>query len=117
MTALTIPLPGNESRTSTQATAVPVTALKAATSRDAPRVSFSADAACGFVTSCQKVSSPCDRELQTSAASGTSTIRLRYPPAMPRASPPPARPRAAPGRETGTAVLLANHLHHDSGAV
>jgi len=77
MTALTIPLPGNESRTRTQAIAVPVTALKAATSTDTPRVSFSADEASGFVTSCQNVCSPCDRELQTSAASGTSTIRLR----------------------------------------
>jgi len=29
------------------------------------------------VTSCQNVSIPSERELQTSAASGTSTIRLR----------------------------------------
>jgi hypothetical protein len=51
--------------------------LKAATSSDAASVNFSAEAASGFVTSVQNVSSPCDRELQTSAARGTSTIRLR----------------------------------------
>jgi hypothetical protein len=77
MTELKNPFPGKESRTSTQAIAVPVSALKAATRKETPRVSFSADKACGLVTSCQNVSSPSDRELQTSAASGTSTIRLR----------------------------------------
>ena len=77
MTALTIPLPRNESRTSTHAIAVPVTALKAATSRAATSVNFSAEAASAFVISSQNVPSPCARELQMSAASGTSTIKLR----------------------------------------
>src|SRR5205823_15064689 len=97
--------------------AVPVTALKAATSRAATSVNLSAEAASAFVISSQNVPSPCARELQMSAASGTSTIKLRLPSAMPRARPPPARPRTAAGRETATAELAANYLHHDPAVV
>jgi hypothetical protein len=77
ITASTAPLPGNRSRTSTHAITVPATALTAAQSTAAPSVSFSAATASGLVTSCQKVSSPCDRELHTSAASGSRTTMLR----------------------------------------
>ena len=77
MTALTNSLPRKSSRTSTQAIIVPVAALKIATNAAHASVSFSAAIDCGFVTSAQNVSHPCDRELQTRAASGTRTTRLR----------------------------------------
>src|SRR3954451_2473501 len=37
--------------------------------------------------------------------------------ATPRAKAPPARLKTAPERETDTAELVANHLHHDPAAV
>ena len=58
ITALTNPLPGNSSRTSTHAIAVPVTAWIAATIADAASVSFSAASASGEVTTCQKTCRP-----------------------------------------------------------
>src|SRR5581483_1253913 len=117
MTALTIPWPGNESRTSTHAIAVPATALNAATTSAAISVSFSADHASGRRTSCQNVVIPSARELQTSAASGTRTIRLRYPTAIPRARPPPAPPTVSRGRGTETEALVAKDLGHHADRV
>ena len=58
MSELTMPLPRNESRTSTHATSVPNTPLMSATSSDAPSVSLSAATASGAVTACQKASQP-----------------------------------------------------------
>ena len=55
---LTSPLPGNSSRTRTQAIAVPATTLIATTISRAIRVSFSAASACGMVTSSQNALRP-----------------------------------------------------------
>ena len=89
---LMIRLPGNSSRTITQAMIVPKTALIATTIADAPRVSFSAAIACGVVTSSQNEDSPPSNDFATTAASGIRTIRLRYATTRPRVSPGPARP-------------------------
>ena len=70
-------LPGKESRTSTQAIRVPITRLISATIRLATIVSFRADLASGVVTECQNVPSRPWCRVQTTAASGMSTIRLR----------------------------------------
>src|SRR6476646_5358426 len=71
-------LPRNSSRTSTHAVIVPTTALTAATSSAAPRLSFRAATACGSVTTVQNWCSPSCREAQMSAAIGNSTITDRY---------------------------------------
>jgi hypothetical protein len=72
-----VPLPGNSSRTSTQAISVPNTALITTTSTDAIRVSLSAATACGFETAVQKPSAPFSNDLKTTAARGISATMLR----------------------------------------
>ena len=62
MSALTILLPGNSSRTRTQAIIVPMTALITTTISEAIRVSFSDATACSPVTAVQKVSQPSSSE-------------------------------------------------------
>jgi hypothetical protein len=56
---------------------VPITAFTAATNREAPRLSCSADIACGVVTEAQNPSHPSFVERKTTAPSGMSTITLR----------------------------------------
>ena len=74
---LTIPLPGNRSRTSTHAIAVPATALIAITISDAPSVSSRAARASGVVTCVQKVPRPAENAFDPTAASGIRTMTLR----------------------------------------
>ena len=74
MTALTSALPRNWSRTSTQAIAVPVTALITATAADSSSVSFSAATASWLEAVGQK---PLPPALAMTAASGSRTMRLR----------------------------------------
>src|SRR5689334_22579583 len=112
MTELTNSLPRKSSRTSTHAIAVPVSAFTSETMTAQPSVSFSAATDWGFVTSCQNVSHPAEREVQTSAASGTSTTRLRYPIATPRASAPVADPVRARNRGRAAVELVANDPVH-----
>src|SRR5690349_14271288 len=116
MTASTSPLPGKLSRTSIQAVAVPAIALTTAQTAASSSVSFSAAVASGSVAWCQNSARPPLRALQTSAASGSRTTRLRYAVAMPRARPPPARDQPAPaGRSTATALVAKRlfDLGHD----
>src|SRR5438445_1998361 len=77
MTALTIDLPRNSSRTSTQAVIVPKKALTSDTITDAPSVSFSAASASGDVATDQNWCSPSFCDAQTSAAIGRITITER----------------------------------------
>ena len=77
MTALTTDLPGNSSRTRIQAMIVPKIALMTTTISEQTTVSFSEGTACGEVTWSQKVLRPPSNDWLTSAASGSSTIRLR----------------------------------------
>ena len=77
MTALTMLLPGNESRTSTQAISVPLTALIATTISEMANVSFRAATASGRVTAFQKLAQPSSNADATTAAIGMRTIRLR----------------------------------------
>src|SRR5215204_24338 len=115
MTALTAPCPRNESRTRTHAISVPNTALTAATTSDAPSVSFRAATACGELISVQNEPSA-DR--QTRAASGTRTISERYAVASAPVSAG-RRARRAGAAGTATAALasgasdLALDLRHD----
>src|SRR5882757_9288000 len=74
MTALTIDLPRNSSRTSTQAVIVPKRALTSDTIADAPSVSFSAASASGEVATDQNWPRPFSCDAQTSAAIGRMTI-------------------------------------------
>src|SRR5215475_4128910 len=85
----TMDCPGNLSRVSTQAMTVPMTTLMAATSSEARTVSLSAAHESGVVTARQKTSGPPRVPRQTTAASGTRTIRLRYSTAVPRPRPVP----------------------------
>ena len=77
MSEFTTLLPRNASRTSTQAISVPMTALTATTTSEAPNVSLSAEIAAGLETARQNASTPPSVERQTTAASGMRTIRLR----------------------------------------
>src|SRR5688500_1287903 len=78
MSALTTRLPRKSSRTSTQAIRVPVTTLTATTASDTYNVSFSAAQASGALTASQNAPAPPSSERTTTAASGTSTIRLNH---------------------------------------
>ena len=104
---LTIRLPGNSSRTRTQAMIVPATALIATTIAEAIRVSFSAATACGAVTSSQNEASPPSNDFATTAASGIRTIRLRYATTRPRVSAGPPRPSLKLGLGGAFAVATA----------
>ena len=59
-----MPLPGNSSRTSTQAISVPNTTLMSTTITDAISVSFSAATACGLLIAVQKLSDAVVERLQ-----------------------------------------------------
>jgi hypothetical protein len=74
---LTIPLPGNSSRTSTQAISVPNTALISTTITDAISVSLSAATAWSVVIALQKESTPLPIDFASTAASGISATMLR----------------------------------------
>src|SRR6476646_4141055 len=91
----TMDLPGKLSRTSTQATTVPSTTLTTATTADAPSVSTSADHESGVRTAAQNAPGPPAPACQTTAASGISTMRLRYNTAVPSPRPVRARGRAS----------------------
>src|SRR5215213_9561861 len=86
ISASTIDRPGNESRTSTQASTVPMTVLTTVTRAAATSVRVSADRASGAVTDAQKPEAPFSAELYTTAASGIRTSRLRYITAVPSPS-------------------------------
>ena len=74
---LTMPLPGNSSRTSTQAIRVPKKALTRTTMTEAISVRRSAATACGLLIAFQKVSKPPSNDSNTTAASGISAMMLR----------------------------------------
>src|SRR5262249_16691845 len=78
MIALTTLCPQKRSRTRIHATIVPKTALIRQTPTEMTSVSLSAAIACGSVTASQKPIRPAWPACQTSAASGSRTIRLRY---------------------------------------
>jgi hypothetical protein len=75
--ALTTRLPGNWSRTSTQAMTVPMPALPAATSRATRKVKRRAARAWGWVAAAQKAAQPSRLERHTTAVGGRTTTRLR----------------------------------------
>src|SRR3954452_24973956 len=110
MSALTTRLPGNWSRTRTQATSVPATALSAATPIEQASVSFSAATAGGAVTASQNAARPPSVDLATTAARGSRTMTLSQSVEMPRPrDPAPARHARrldppAPGRLSASLV-------------
>jgi hypothetical protein len=77
MSALTTRLPGNSSRTSTQAMTVPMTTLPAATARATAKVRRSAASAWGWVAASQNAPQPSRPERHTTAVRGRTTTRLR----------------------------------------
>src|SRR4029453_2566359 len=108
MRALTTRLPGNSSRTSTQAMTVPITTLPAATTRATAKVRRSAARAWGRVAASQKAPQPSLPERHTTAVSGRTTIRLRYRVTVPRSS---AAPPPVPGRTRRRVRVLAANRH------
>ena len=70
-------LPGNSSRTRTQAISVPLNAPTTATTSETVTVSSSAATASGPDTVRQKPARPPSTERASTAASGSSTIALR----------------------------------------
>src|SRR5215218_2648052 len=120
MRALTTRLPGNWSRTSTQAMTVPMTTLPAATSRDTVRVRRSAARAWGWVAACQKAPQPSRVERQRTAVRGRTTTRLRYRVTVPRSSAAPPRTSSPIRRRVTTLVAnrdadLLLDVGHDPG--
>src|SRR5215212_7339044 len=108
--ALTTRLPGNWSRTRTQAISVPIPAFPAATSSDTIRVKRRAARAWGWVAAAQKAAQPSRLERHTTAVSGRTTIRLRYRVTIPRSSAAPPR-TSVPAR--GRARVLAANRDAD----
>src|SRR5829696_6460250 len=120
MRALTTRLPGNWSRTSTQAMTVPIAAFPAATSSETTKVRRRAARAWGWVAAAQKAPQPSRVERQRTAVSGSTTIRLRYRVTIPRSSaaPPctssPTRRRVTALAANRDADLLLD-VGHDPG--
>src|SRR6266511_5454093 len=110
MSALTTRLPGNSSRTSTQAMTVPTTTLIATTTSATAKVRRRAASACGVVAARQKAPQPSRLERQTTAVSGRTTIRLRYMVTVPRSSAAPPR-TSSPTRPRVTALAANRHAH------
>src|SRR5215208_2920356 len=107
-----MPLPGNSSRTSTQAISVPNTALISTTITEAISVSLSEATAWSVVMALQKESTPLPIDFATTAASGISATMLRYDMATPRPRTSPetgntldTRPAGAAGGGAATASL------------
>src|SRR5829696_6369141 len=118
--ALTTRLPGNWSRTRTQAISVPIPAFPAATSSDTIRVKRSAATAWGSVAAAQKAAQPSRLERHTTAVSGRTTIRLRYRVTVPRSSAAPPRTSRPIRRRVTTLVAnrdadLVLDVGHDPG--
>ena len=109
MSALTMPFPRKESRTSTQAISVPATALIATTTSEATKVSFSEATAEGLETARQKLSAPFSVDFQTTAASGSRTMNPRYADAKPR--PSGIRPGAFRAGNRSASALAAIRGH------
>ena len=82
-------LPGNRSRTSTQAMIVPITMLTAVTPSELSTVSLRALNVCLLVSASVKVPHPFSPAVATTAQSGISTRRLNHSIMTPR-------PRAEP---------------------
>src|SRR5881396_1087046 len=106
-------LPGNWSRTSTQAISVPKTALIAATRSADSTVSFSAATDCLLETVSQKCAMPPSVDFATTAASGSSTMMLSQAVAIPRPRAP-GRPIAAAARRRGSEAVRASAGSGDS---
>ena len=103
MTTSTSRLPQNRSRTSTQATSVPITALTTATTAELPTVRISATRASRLVNALASPLQPAPLALATTAASGSSTSRL----SQMTASAETGAPRPAPRRRpAGTLAVL-----------
>ena len=97
MTASTARLPGNASRTSTQAMSVPITALITPTASALSTVSRIAATAAGLLTASQNPDQPPPNPFTTTAASGNSTSRLSQSTATPNPVPDRAPSRTRPG--------------------
>ena len=69
-------LPGNRSRTSTQAMIVPITMLTAVTTSELPTVSLRALSVCWLVSASLKAPNPSSAAVAMTAESGISTRRL-----------------------------------------
>src|SRR5512138_1420813 len=87
--ASTIRRPGNSYRTSTHATSSPHTALTIAAASDAPKVSQYDARTRGDVTAVQNAGQVIDAVFKNAAASGISTIMLRYSSVKPSARSKP----------------------------
>src|SRR5215208_8299062 len=120
MRALTTRLPGNWSRTSTQAMTVPMTTLTVATSSATAKVRRSAARAWGWVAAAQNAPQPSRVERQRTAVRGRTTIRLRYRVTIPRSSAAPPC-TSSPIRRRVTALAanrdadLVLDVGHDPG--
>src|SRR5215211_1680180 len=104
--ALTTRLPGNWSRTRTQAIRVPMTTFPAATSSATAKVRRRAARAWGWVAAAQKAAQPSRVERQITAVRGRTTIRLRYRVTIPRSSASP--PRTSSPIRRRVRALVAN---------
>src|SRR5215212_4150959 len=120
MRALTTRLPGNWSRTSTQAMTVPTTTFTPVTIRATRSVKRRAARAWGWVAASQNAPQPSRPERHTTAVRGRTTTRLRYRVTVPRSSAAPPR-TSSPIRRPLT-TLVANRdadllldVGHDPG--
>src|SRR3954468_2270508 len=104
MIAFTAPLPRKSSRTSTQAIRVPISALTNVTTRASASVSLIADIASRSLTASQKPAIPPSIDFAATAASGSSTMKLKNSMATPRPSAAPPGSETARGREGTTAA-------------
>src|SRR5215211_8347210 len=105
MRPLTSALPGNSSRTRTQAISTPITASMAATTIETISVNRMAATAWGLVTASQNSPTPPSNERTTTAASGIRTISVSHATLRPPTTSGPDRTRRAPaGLEAARAL-------------
>src|SRR5215211_7944189 len=120
MRALTTRLPGNWSRTSTQAMTVPTTTFTPVTIRATRSVKRRAARAWGWVAASQNAPQPSRPERHTTAVRGRTTTRLRYRVTVPRSSAAPPRTSSPIRRRVTTLVAnrdadLLLDVGHDPG--
>src|SRR5918994_4960199 len=114
---LTIRLPGNSSRTSTQAISVPITALIAATISETTSVSRIAACAWAFVTASQNSPTPPSNDCTTTAARGIRTISVSHATEYAPATSGPTGSRRARTRDSSPAVTALAGRGHPQVAV
>src|SRR5829696_3494052 len=117
MRPLTSALPGNSSRTSTQAISTPMTASMAATTTEISTVRRMAAIAWRLVIASQNSAAPPSKERTTTAASGINTISVSHATLSPPTTSGPERTRFRPAGRAGRSARSGGATSATAGSL